>query len=55
MRNWFRDPSFELRVPGSDLRLPIGLLWLALALFLACLTGYGDEALSKARVLSPES
>ena len=51
MRNWFRDPSFEFRVPGSDLRLPIGLLWLALALFLGCLTGYGDEALSKATVV----
>ena len=51
MRNWFRDPSFEFRVPGSDLHLLMGLLWLALALFLGCLTGYADDALSKATIV----
>ena len=51
MRSWFRGPSFEFRVPGPDLRLLMGLLCLAFALFLGCLTGYGDEALSKATIV----
>jgi hypothetical protein len=51
MRNWFRDPSFVFRVPDSDLPLLRGLARLALALFLGCLTGYGDDALSKATIV----
>jgi uncharacterized protein (TIGR03790 family) len=51
MRNWFRRPSFGFRVPGSDLRLFTGLPRLALTLFLGCLTGYADEALSKATIV----